>query len=175
MWRYIQTVPVHLASFVIIFCLNIQQEIKKCQPHHGAILSPDLPSAPSRQDGVAMETSDNQEAQPDAPSQSNQSEEVPMETEQPYVNSTGAEDNKMEVDEHETGKEKPQVEMAVAGPSSSVSPVSKNRCLPQRAALIKAVLSFLKKSIPDPSFSESIRNGKVGYCCFEWALNDRKK
>lgn len=163
MLRYSHTVvPVHVASFVSIFCLHIQQEIKKCQPHHGAILSPDLPSAPSSlQDGVAMETSDNQGAQLDAPSQSHQSEEVPMETEQPYVNNTGAEDTKMEVDEQETGKEKSQVELAVAGPSSSASPVSKNRCLPQRAALIKAVLSFLKKSIPDPSFSESIRNGKV--------------
>lgn len=142
----------------------MQQEIKKCQPHHGTILSPDLPSAPSnQQDAIAMETGDNQGTQSDASSQANQSEEVPMETEQPYVNSTGAEDNKMEVDEHDTGKEKLQVELAVAGPSSAVNAVSKNRCLPQRAALIKAVLSFLKKSIPDPSFSESIRNGKITF------------
>ena len=112
----------------------------------------------------------NQGAQSDASSQSNHSEEVPMETEQPYVNNT--EDNKMEVDEHETGKEKSQVELAEAGPSSSVSHLSKNRCLPQRAALIKAVLSFLKKSIPDPSFSESIRNGKVSFQCFDHALHD---
>lgn len=151
----------------------MQQEIKKCQPHHGAILSPDLPSAPSnQQDGVAMETNDTQGAQSDASSQPHQSEEVPMETEQPYVNSTGtADDNKMEVDEHDSGKEKSQVESAVAGPSSGASPVSKNRCLPQRAALIKAVLSFLKKSIPDPSFSESIRNGKVKRC-LHCALNE---
>lgn len=149
----------------------MQQEIKKCQPHHGAILSPDLPSALSnQQEGIAMETSDNQGAQPDVSSQSHQSEEVPMETEQPYVNNT--EDNKMEVDEHDTGKEKSQVELAEAGPSSSVSHLSKNRCLPQRAALIKAVLSFLKKSIPDPSFSESIRNGNVMFQCFDLALHD---
>lgn len=108
-----------------------------------------------------METSENQGTQSDALSQSHQSEEVPMETEQPYINSTGTEDNKMEVDEHETGKEKVVVEATVAGPSSALNSVSKNRCLPQRAALIKAVLSFLKKSIPDPSFSESIRNGKA--------------
>lgn len=134
-------------------------------------MSPDLPSAPSnQQDGIAMETSDNQEAKSDASSQSHQSEEVPMETEQPYVNNT--EDSKMEVDEHETGKEKSLVDLAEAGPSSSVSPLSKNRCLPQRAALIKAVLSFLKKSIPDPSFSESIRNGKVSFQCFYHALHD---
>ena len=115
-----------------------------------------------------METSENQGPQSEASSQSHQSEEVPMETEHPYVNSTGTEDNKMEVDEHETGKEKVLVEAAVAGPSSVLNPVSKNRCLPQRAALIKAVLSFLKKSIPDPSFSESIRNGKVRFCCFDF-------
>jgi len=136
-------------------------------------LSPELPSAPSnQQDGIAMETSETQGVQSDASSQSHQSEDVPMETEQPYVNNT--EDIKMEVDEHETGKEKSQVELGEAGPSSSVSPVSKNRCLPQRAALIKAVLSFLKKSIPDPSFSESIRNGKVCFRCFNCALHDRK-
>ena len=104
-----------------------------------------------------METSENQVAQSDGSSQPNQSEEVPMETEQPYVNSV--EDNKMEVDEHDA--EKLLIEVEVAGSSSAVNAVSKNRCLPQRAALIKAVLSFLKKSIPDPSFSESIRNGKV--------------
>ena len=121
-------------------------------------MSPDLPSAPlNQQDGIAMETSDKQEAQSDVASQSHQSEEVPMETEQPYINNT--EDSKMEVDEHDSGKEKSQVDLVEAGSSLSVSPLSKNRCLPQRAALIKAVLSFLKKSIPDPSFSESIRNG----------------
>ena len=93
-----------------------------------------------------------------------------METEHPYVNSTGSDDNKMEVDEHDTAKEKMLDDAAVAGPSSRLSPVSKNRCLPQRAALIKAVLSFLKKSIPDPSFSESIRNGTSTMCNFYYFL-----
>ncbi|XP_067024084.1 E3 ubiquitin-protein ligase HUWE1-like isoform X5 [Acropora muricata] len=134
---------------------RLEQEIKKCLPYHGAMLSPDLPSAPPiQQVGVAMETSENQGAQADSSSQAHQSEEVPMETEQPYVNSI--EDSKMEVDENDAEKVVGAVE--VAGPSSAANSVSKNRCLPQRAALIKAVLSFLKKSIPDPSFSESIRN-----------------
>ena len=30
-------------------------------------------------------------------------------------------------------------------------------CMPERAALIKSVLNFLKKAIPDPTFSESMR------------------
>ena len=162
-----------LINILFTFVGNLQQEIKECQPFHGAILSPDLPSPPSNQeDSVAMETSENQGTQEnatqshqsdDAPPQSEASEEVPMETEQPETNTAGVSDNNMEVDEQETEKGKAMVDASVAGPTSAPNPVSKNRCLPQRAALIKAVLSFLKKSIPDPSFSESIRNGKYYY------------
>ena len=162
-----------LINILFTFVGNLQQEIKECQPFHGAILSSDLPSPPSNQeDSVAMETSENQGTQEnatqshqsdDAPPQSEASEEVPMETEQPETNTAGVSDNNMEVDEQEIEKGKAMVDASVAGPSSAPNPVSKNRCLPQRAALIKAVLSFLKKSIPDPSFSESIRNGKYYY------------
>lgn len=33
-------------------------------------------------------------------------------------------------------------------------------CFPQRAALLKSMLNFLKKAIPDPAFSDSIRHCK---------------
>jgi hypothetical protein len=36
--------------------------------------------------------------------------------------------------------------------------VSGLTCFPQRAALLKSMLNFLKKAIPDPAFSESIRH-----------------
>ena len=35
------------------------------------------------------------------------------------------------------------------------------QCFPQRAALLKSMLNFLKKAIPDPAFSDSIRHGKL--------------
>ena len=35
------------------------------------------------------------------------------------------------------------------------------QCLPQRAALIKSILNFFKKAIPDPTFAENIRNCKL--------------
>ena len=35
-------------------------------------------------------------------------------------------------------------------------------CLPQRAALLKSMLNFLKKAISDPQFSDSIRYTKAG-------------
>ena len=35
-------------------------------------------------------------------------------------------------------------------------------CLPQRAALLKSMLNFLKKAIQDPAFSDSIRHVMEG-------------
>ena len=32
------------------------------------------------------------------------------------------------------------------------------QCMPERAALVKSVLNFLKKAIPDPAFAENIRS-----------------
>lgn len=106
-----------------------------------------------------MEISDNQGVQFDVFLQSYQLEEVFMEIEQFYVNNI--EDNKMEVDEYDIGKEKLQVEFVEVGFSSLVSYFSKNRCLLQRVVLIKVVFSFLKKFIFDLFFLESIRNGNV--------------
>ena len=34
------------------------------------------------------------------------------------------------------------------------------QCMPERSALIKSILNFLKKAIPDPTFTENIRNCK---------------
>ena len=49
-------------------------------------------------------------------------------------------------------------------PSSSLEVATKGdggrplQCFPQRAALLKSMLKFLKKAIPDPAFSDSIRH-----------------
>ncbi|NWW82101.1 HUWE1 ligase, partial [Climacteris rufus] len=44
------------------------------------------------------------------------------------------------------------------GAHPSVSP-SGVQCIPQRAALLKSMLNFLKKAIQDPAFSDGIRHG----------------
>ena len=36
--------------------------------------------------------------------------------------------------------------------------IEKNQCLPQRAALLKSILNFLKKTIPDPAFADHTRS-----------------
>lgn len=42
--------------------------------------------------------------------------------------------------------------------STAVSPRSGVQCIPQRAALLKSMLNFLKKAIQDPAFSDGIRH-----------------
>ncbi|KAL5013532.1 hypothetical protein ScPMuIL_007802 [Solemya velum] len=42
--------------------------------------------------------------------------------------------------------------------SSSPEPKLGVQCFPQRAALLKSMLNFLKKAIPDPAFAESMRH-----------------
>lgn len=44
--------------------------------------------------------------------------------------------------------------------SNSSSKLNKStpvQCLPQRAALLKSILNFLKKAIPDPAFVDNTR------------------
>lgn len=44
---------------------------------------------------------------------------------------------------------------------NSNEPLNKElQCYPQRAALLKSMLNFLKKAIQDPAFSDSIRHCK---------------
>ena len=65
---------------------------------------------------------------------------------------------------HESESESMDVDPSSASTSSShpvpyaTEPVAGVTCLPQRAALLKSMLNFLKKAIQDSSFSDSIRH-----------------
>ena len=120
--------------------------MKICIQYHGGILTPDLAQPSGNQDNP--DTMETNESSP-SPSQDS-TKTIPMETEQAGPSGIEVDASKMEVEE--------------SGASSRISPtslqVTQQRCLPQRAALIKALLSFLKKAIPDPAFSETIRTSK---------------
>uniref|UniRef100_A0A3P8UPN2 E3 ubiquitin-protein ligase HUWE1 n=1 Tax=Cynoglossus semilaevis TaxID=244447 RepID=A0A3P8UPN2_CYNSE len=47
---------------------------------------------------------------------------------------------------------------AQSSTSNTHTPRPGMQCIPQRAALLKSMLNFLKKAIPDPSFSDGIRH-----------------
>ena len=51
---------------------------------------------------------------------------------------------------------------------ASASGTTTYQCMPEQAALIKSILNFLKKAIPDPMFTENIRNCKSR----TWTLED---
>ena len=66
------------------------------------------------------------------------------------------------------GKEEPPAEEGVGmddgGCSKDEGEPGKGphpQCMPERAALIKSILNFLKKAIPDATFAENIRSRKL--------------
>ena len=58
-------------------------------------------------------------------------------------------------------------------PSPLPAPLPGVQCLPQRAALLKSMLTFLKKAIPDPAFSDSIRHVMDGNLPRSLKVGDR--
>lgn len=54
-----------------------------------------------------------------------------------------------------------ETDVIIVTPSSIWHTVSAGmQCIPQRAALLKSMLNFLKKAIQDPAFSDGIRHGE---------------
>lgn len=141
---------IELYNKINVCIVILQHEVKICTPHHGGILSPDLPQSTSDQDTTA--TMDTNESSP-PPQDSNAT--VPMETEQAGPSGVEVDGSKMEVEE-----------AAIPQANPTALQVTQHRCLPQRAALIKALLSFLKKAIPDPAFSETIRTSEYSLIYF---------
>lgn len=68
--------------------------------------------------------------------------------------------NLMEISEDENTSSKAD-EKIEQQPDYSAAKTGKT-CLPQRAALLKSMLNFLKKAIQDPAFSDSIRHVMEG-------------
>lgn len=68
--------------------------------------------------------------------------------------------NPMEISEDENTSSKAD-EKSEQQPDYSAAKTGKT-CLPQRAALLKSMLNFLKKAIQDPAFSDSIRHVMEG-------------
>ena len=74
----------------------------------------------------------------------------------------------------ESQKDVPQIEEMDVAPSVVVSPPVDAvedvcvTCMPERVALIKSILNFLKKVIPEPTFAENIRNCKHHSLCLEF-------
>lgn len=87
---------------------------------------------------------------------------VPMDTSSTSVGSDA-------MDTTEVGVSRPAPDHTPSLPQPVSKPSSSGvlyTCMPERAALIKSILNFLKKAIPDPTFSENMRTCKCSTICF---------
>lgn len=85
-------------------------------------------------------------------------EDVPMETSREELDSTLKEEGQEEAEGSRMEREV-EGEGEKAGEDKNGSLM----CMPERAALIKSILNFLKKAIPEPTFAENIRTRR----CFQ--------
>lgn len=70
--------------------------------------------------------------------------------------------NTMECSEDDAAKPQKEEKTPEQPTAEFVMPKTGKTCLPQRAALLKSMLNFLKKAIQDPAFSDSIRHVMEG-------------
>ncbi|XP_034939530.1 E3 ubiquitin-protein ligase HUWE1 isoform X2 [Chelonus insularis] len=128
------------------FINRLDMEVNVCRKEQPFEIDPSMyneePSAPTRD--KPAETGSTDEAGP-----SKSSNEVFEETSNP-----------MEFSEDENTNSK--IETKIENSSGGIIIRSGRTCLPQRAALLKSMLNFLKKAIQDPAFSDSIRHVMEG-------------
>ncbi|XP_069065433.1 E3 ubiquitin-protein ligase HUWE1 isoform X1 [Pleurodeles waltl] len=117
-------------SGLTIFIARLEHEVDLCRSECPFVIKPKIQRPSTAQEGEEMET--------DA-----EVSDVVMES-SPGP-STSAE-------------QRPDPEPRLQSSSSIVAPRSGVQCIPQRAALLKSMLNFLKKAIQDPAFSDGIRH-----------------
>ncbi|XP_066283508.1 E3 ubiquitin-protein ligase HUWE1-like [Branchiostoma lanceolatum] len=149
-------------SGLTCFINRLEHEVEICRKECPFVITPII----SAEDGEEEEEhpeEENREGQV-ATETRNQSEEgaVAMETETAASTSSGSSDVPMEMDgpspaSTSSMSEDTRTETGAKKPGTGLDDPQK-QCFPQRAALMKSMLNFLKKAIPDPAFSDSIRH-----------------
>ncbi|XP_053227372.1 E3 ubiquitin-protein ligase HUWE1 isoform X3 [Podarcis raffonei] len=133
-------------SGLSIFIYRLEHEADLCRRECPFVIKPKIqrPAATTTQEGEEMETDIEvsdvaMESSPGPSTSGEHRQEVVVETRAPSA-----------------------ITPSSSGSSSStnmvVSPRSGVQCIPQRAALLKSMLNFLKKAIQDPAFSDGIRH-----------------
>ncbi|XP_066927721.1 E3 ubiquitin-protein ligase HUWE1-like isoform X2 [Clytia hemisphaerica] len=116
---------------------RLQNEVKLCSGFHGPSLpsTPPIPPTGSSDDDCTMSTGLNEN-----------------------VTETAASGTASDV---EMKEDEPTTSTSTSTPSSATIITKRNnhnQCLPQRAALLKSILNFLKKAIPDAAFVDITRS-----------------
>ena len=119
---------------------RLEIEVVQCHKEAPFILSPDVKSSKPKGDEANGESSS-----------TSGSGETPMETSANELDTTLASASGESADGAQL------LDVMEVCPTSDGKKIQ-GTCMPERAALIKSILNFLKKAIPEPTFAENIRN-----------------
>ncbi|XP_058791372.1 E3 ubiquitin-protein ligase HUWE1 isoform X2 [Phymastichus coffea] len=134
-----------LASFI----KRLDMEVNVCRKEQPFEIIPEIEPAEAPQPAAAAAAAVPSVATADEPANPTQQQES-------QVNEAEESLNPMETSEDENTSSKSEIKLI---PPQNYTPVKTGKtCLPQRAALIKSMLNFLKKAIQDPMFNDSIRH-----------------
>jgi E3 ubiquitin-protein ligase HUWE1 len=137
---------------------RLQREVKLCSKYHGDILSTDLPvvaNAEGNGEASTSETTNGDAA--DVAVESSALEIDATTTESSTNTATSSLDETTPSTSAVPGSS--DVEMKDSSTTSDQrKPSVPCQYLPQRAALLKSILNFLKKAIPDPAFADNTRS-----------------
>ncbi|XP_069501404.1 E3 ubiquitin-protein ligase HUWE1 isoform X3 [Ambystoma mexicanum] len=123
-------------SGLTIFIARLEHEVNLCRKECPFVIKPKIQRPSTAQEGEEMETD-------------TEVSDVAMESSPGPSTSV---DHRLETE--------PRAQSSNTSSSSStiVAPRPGVQCIPQRAALLKSMLNFLKKAIQDPAFSDGIRH-----------------
>ncbi|KAG7210750.1 hypothetical protein KM043_012246 [Ampulex compressa] len=131
---------------LVSFINRLDMEVNVCRKEQPFEIEPLLYQEPAQ---APQERSLDQDEEPTASRRLNESFDEREESSNPMEFS---EDENMSSKADEKNEQMPDFSAAKTGKT----------CLPQRAALLKSMLNFLKKAIQDPAFSDSIRHVMEG-------------
>ncbi|XP_075855925.1 E3 ubiquitin-protein ligase HUWE1 isoform X5 [Microcebus murinus] len=127
-------------SGLSIFIYRLEHEVDLCRKECPFVIKPKIQRPSTTQEGEEMET-DMDVA--DVTMESSPGSSISM-------------DNRLDVELRATGSSSST--SISPGPGPGLGPRPGVQCIPQRAALLKSMLNFLKKAIQDPAFSDGIRH-----------------
>ena len=144
---------------------RLELEVIQCRLEVPFVLSTTV--QPALKPASSANTSDSSSATQEATSSS-----VALSSAGPSQAGTGTEDNAnpSAVIAMDTGEDHTPSLAQTTAPKPCAAGVLYT-CMPERAALIKSVLNFLKKAIPDPTFSESMRGCELCTCTCKQNFN----
>ncbi|GCB69809.1 hypothetical protein scyTo_0012493 [Scyliorhinus torazame] len=118
-------------SGLAVFINRLEHEVDICRKECPFVIKPKIQRSSTTQEGEEMETD-------------SEVSDIVMES------SPGPSTSATET--------RPDVESRGPSTATTYPPRTGVQCIPQRAALLKSMLNFLKKAIQDPAFSDSIRH-----------------